>query len=77
MFLNILRISASNIRKTLLNIIEYCTVFVAILDVVQSRQNYSKCIGYCSTFNADNSAVIHRVLKKKRCLLKGIDMEII
>ena len=45
--------------------IDHCTVSVAILDVGQSQQNYSKCMGYCSTFNADYSAIIHQILTKK------------
>ena len=28
-------------------------------------KNYSKYMGYWSTFNADNSAIIHRILTKK------------
>ena len=34
---------------------------------------------YCSTVNADNSAIIHRILilKKTDVFLKGIEMEII
>ena len=28
-------------------------------------KNYSKCMGYCSTFNAGNYAIIHRILTKK------------
>ena len=28
-------------------------------------KNYSKCMGYCSNFNANNSAIIHRILTKK------------
>ena len=39
-------------------------------------KNYSKCMGYCSTFNADNSAVIHWILTEKMSF-KGTDMEII
>ena len=39
-------------------------------------KNYGKCMGYCSTFNADNSAIMNWILTKK-CLSKGIDMEII
>ena len=45
--------------------IDHFTVSVAVLDVGQSRQNYSKCRGYSSTFNADNSAIIHRISTKK------------
>ena len=30
-------------------------------------KNYSKYMGYCSTFNADNSAITHRILTKKMC----------
>ena len=38
---------------------------IAILDVKGSRgENYTKCMEYCSTFNADNSANIHRILLK-------------
>ena len=33
-------------------------------------KNYSKCMGYCSTFNADNSAIIHQILTEKM-FLKG------
>ena len=58
----------NRVRSILPFRIDHCTVPVAILDVGSRGKNYSKCMEYCSTFNANNSAIIHR---------KVIDLEII
>ena len=54
-------------------------VYVAILDVGQSWQKLQLIhvwANYCSTFNADNSAIIHDWILTKKMFLKSTDMEI-
>ena len=51
--------------KDFQSLMDHCTVSVAILDGGDRGKNYSKCRGYFSTFNADNSAVMHWIFTKE------------